>query len=60
MKHKSTKQWEIMKVEGNKLNISKKQCPRCGAGTYMASHKEKNGRIRYYCGKCHMTEWEKA
>jgi len=59
MKHKATKQWEILKAEGDTIKRAKKICPRCGLGTYMAVHKEKNGRIRYYCGKCHMTEWEK-
>jgi small subunit ribosomal protein S27Ae len=59
MKHKSTKKWEMLKVDGNKIKRLKKQCPRCGAGTYMASHKERDGKMRYYCGKCHMTEWSK-
>ena len=57
MKHKQSKQSNILKVEGDKINRLKRPCPRCGSGTYMASHKEKNGRIRYNFGKCHMTEW---
>ncbi len=57
MKHKPTKQWEILKVEGNKIKRLKKQCPRCGEGVYMAEHKEKDGKIRYYCGKCSYTVW---
>ncbi len=60
MKHKTSKQWEILKIEGDKINRLKRPCPRCGAGTYMATHKEKDGTIRYYCGKCHMTEWKKS
>jgi small subunit ribosomal protein S27Ae len=60
VKHKSSKQWEILKVKGDKINRLKKVCPRCGLGTYMAGHKEKDGKIRYYCGKCHMTEWGKS
>lgn len=31
---------------------SKKTCPRCGPGTFLAEHK---GRV--YCGKCHYTEF---
>jgi len=54
MKHKPTKQWEILKVEGNQLKRGKKLCPRCGPGVYMAEHKD-----RYYCGTCHFTEWKK-
>jgi small subunit ribosomal protein S27Ae len=54
MKHKPTKQWEILKVEGNKIERSKKLCPRCGSGTYMAEHED-----RYYCGTCHFAEWKK-
>ncbi len=54
MKHKPTKQWEILKVKGDKVESSKKPCPRCGSGTYMADHKD-----RYYCGTCHFAEWKK-
>lgn len=57
MKHKSTKKWEILKVENEKIKRQKPSCPRCGEGTYMAVHKEKNGKIRQYCGKCHYTIW---
>lgn len=55
MKHKSIKQWEILKIEGDKLMRKKRLCPRCGLGTYMAEHND-----RYYCGKCHFTEWKKT
>lgn len=54
MKHKQSKQWEMVKVEGDKIKRIKKLCPRCGEGTYMAEHKD-----RFYCGKCRMTEWKK-
>jgi len=54
VKHKNTKQWEIMKAEGNTIKRERKVCPRCGLGTYMAEHKD-----RYYCGKCGFTEWKK-
>ena len=55
MKHKPIKQWDILKIEGDKLTRKKKLCPRCGLGTYMAEHKD-----RYYCGKCGFTEWKKT
>ena len=31
---------------------SKKSCPRCGPGTFLADHK-----TRLYCGTCHYTEF---
>ncbi len=57
MKHKSTKQWDILKLEGSQVKRQRQICPRCGEGTYMAEHKSKDGKIRYYCGKCHYTFW---
>jgi len=53
VKHKSVKIYEFYK-NGKK----KKYCPRCGEGTFMAVHKQENGKIRYYCGKCKLTLWE--
>lgn len=35
--------------EGKK---TKKTCPRCGPGNFLADHK-----TRLYCGKCHYTEF---
>lgn len=57
MKHKPTKMWEMMKVEGDTVKANKQNCPRCGTGVYMAVHKEKSGKIRQYCGRCHYTVW---
>jgi small subunit ribosomal protein S27Ae len=54
MKHKTVKQSDILKVEGDKIKRLRNNCPRCGTGVYMAEHKD-----RYYCGKCHFTEWKK-
>jgi small subunit ribosomal protein S27Ae len=54
VKHKPTKQWEILKVKDDKIEPAKKLCPRCGPGVYMAEHKD-----RYYCGTCHFAEWKK-
>lgn len=47
MKHQPVKTSDSIK---NK----KKVCIRCGAGTFMAEHKD-----RFYCGKCHMTEFKR-
>lgn len=51
MKHKNVKMHEIKKIKG------KKTCQRCGDGTYLAEHKQA-GKVRLYCGKCHMTIFE--
>lgn len=52
MKHKPTKAHELRKEKG------KKTCQRCGDGVYLASHKK--GKVRLYCGKCHMTIFEQG
>jgi small subunit ribosomal protein S27Ae len=40
--------------EGDKLVKKNKECPKCGAGVFMASHKD-----RWACGKCRYTEFRK-
>jgi len=40
------------KVEGNQL-IRGRTCPKCGPAVFMAEHKD-----RFYCGKCHYTEFK--
>ncbi|MFH8080617.1 MAG: 30S ribosomal protein S27ae [Candidatus Aenigmatarchaeota archaeon] len=47
----------MIKVEGENVKRQRPSCPRCGEGVYMAVHKEKNGKTRQYCGKCHYTIW---
>lgn len=49
-KHLHVKRHEILKDKP-------KTCQRCGDGHYMAQHKQ-NGKVRHYCGKCHMTIFE--
>lgn len=52
-KNKPTSQrWKKYKISGE--NITKeKECPRCGAGIFLMSAKN-----RKYCGKCHYTTFE--
>lgn len=57
MKHKQVNRWEILKVEAEGLKKQRPTCPRCGEGIYIGVHKEKSGKIRQYCGKCHYTVW---
>ncbi len=40
--------------EGLKLHRKRRVCPRCGAGVFLAEHKD-----RYSCGKCGYTEFRK-
>jgi small subunit ribosomal protein S27Ae len=35
------------KLEGDKIVSKNKTCPKCGAGVFMAKHKD-----RWTCGKC--------
>lgn len=41
-------------IQGNKLVRSHKVCPKCGPGTFLAQHKD-----RQHCGKCGHTERNK-
>ena len=52
-KGSSPKVWTFYKVEGGRLIRLKKECPRCGRGTFMAEHSD-----RYTCGKCGYTMWK--
>lgn len=53
-KKKKIKKGSYYKVEENKLKRTKTPCPKCGAGVFLAEHKN-----RVSCGKCHYTEWKK-
>lgn len=46
-KHTKVKIWKLYEVKDNELMRKRKNCPRCGAGTFLASYKN-----RKYCGKC--------
>ncbi len=59
MKHKPSQVWKLYKVEGDKVERLRRSCPRCGPGTFMAEHKQKDGTIRYVCGRCMFVEWVK-
>ncbi|MFH0890327.1 MAG: 30S ribosomal protein S27ae [Candidatus Aenigmatarchaeota archaeon] len=50
-KHKSIQHWKMYKG-GKHMN---RTCPRCGAGTWMAEHKD-----RFTCGKCKYSESKTA
>jgi ubiquitin-small subunit ribosomal protein S27Ae len=44
--------YKFYKVQGDKVTRTKRDCPRCGKGTFMAEHKD-----RLTCGKCGFTEF---
>jgi small subunit ribosomal protein S27Ae len=50
-KHSSVKVSALYDSKGSELVRKRKNCPRCGPGTWLADHK---GRL--YCGKCGYTE----
>ncbi|MDO8538646.1 MAG: 30S ribosomal protein S27ae [archaeon] len=39
------------KISGDKIESKKLSCPKCGAGVFMAEHKD-----RMHCGKCSFTQ----
>ncbi|MFQ6088143.1 MAG: 30S ribosomal protein S27ae [Candidatus Methanofastidiosia archaeon] len=43
----------IYEIKDGKLTRKNKQCPRCGAGTFLADHGD-----RLSCGKCRFTQWK--
>jgi small subunit ribosomal protein S27Ae len=51
---KGRRRGSSFKVEGGKVTITKKYCPRCGPGVMMAYHKDRTA-----CGKCGYTEFKK-
>lgn len=44
--------YKFYKVQGDNVSRTKRDCPRCGKGTFMAEHKD-----RFTCGKCGFTEF---
>lgn len=47
----ASKVGKVYEISGNTLKRKNKSCPKCGAGTFMANHKD-----RSTCGKCGYTE----
>lgn len=51
---KSTNKRAGYQIQGDKLVKIKRECPKCGAGVFMAEHAN-----RFSCGKCGFTEFKK-
>jgi len=45
---------DYYKLEGEKLSRTKKHCPKCGPGVFMAEHADRTS-----CGKCGYAEFKK-
>lgn len=45
--------WNLYQISGNKLERKNKSCPKCGAGTFLAMHKD-----RLMCGNCGYSEFK--
>jgi len=54
-KHETVKLQNIYEIRDGKLVRKKKPCPRCGQGTWLGQHKN-----REYCGKCGYTAIDKS
>lgn len=52
-KRTKQKKSEFYQLKNEKIERTKKTCPKCGPGIFMAEHND-----RYYCGKCSYTEWK--
>lgn len=53
-KHSTVKTHEYYQVSGDGVARQRKSCPRCGPGTWLGKHKN-----REYCGKCGYAETDK-
>jgi small subunit ribosomal protein S27Ae len=45
---------DYYKIEGGKVERTRKHCPKCGPGVFMAEHEN-----RVSCGKCGYSEFKK-
>lgn len=53
-KHRNVQIWKKYKLEGQKVSIKGRFCPRCGPPIFLAEHKN-----RITCGKCRYSETKK-
>jgi ubiquitin-small subunit ribosomal protein S27Ae len=49
-----TSVYKFYTINNSTIERTKRECPRCGKGIFMADHKD-----RYTCGKCGYTEFKK-
>jgi len=46
--------WKLYEVKDGKVIRKRKECPKCGAGVFMAEHADRRS-----CGRCGYTEFKK-
>ena len=51
VKKPGSKRWGLYEVSGDSITRKRKSCPKCGAGSFMAQHKD-----RIVCGSCSYME----
>ena len=49
-----SKKYSHYNTKDGKVIKTRRHCPRCGPGVFLADHK-----TRFYCGRCHYTEFVK-
>ncbi len=54
-KHMKVQAWKLYSIKGGKAERRGENCPRCGAGTFLAAYKN-----RKYCGKCGWAQVQEA
>jgi ubiquitin-small subunit ribosomal protein S27Ae len=52
-KKKDPKAHKMYEISGGSIKAKNRSCPKCGAGTYLANHKD-----RATCGACGYTEFK--
>ncbi|MBS3062128.1 MAG: 30S ribosomal protein S27ae [Candidatus Diapherotrites archaeon] len=52
-KEKKIQKSSFYEVDNDKVKRKNLFCPKCGAGVFMAAHKDRNT-----CGKCGFTQWK--
>ncbi|MGQ9780862.1 MAG: 30S ribosomal protein S27ae [Nitrososphaeria archaeon] len=45
--------WNLYKIEGDKINSRRLDCPKCGHGVFLAEHVD-----RFTCGRCGYTKFK--
>jgi ubiquitin-small subunit ribosomal protein S27Ae len=48
---KTSKKWKLYDVSGEVSKKSRKSCPKCGEGVFLAQHSDRTS-----CGRCGYTE----
>ena len=49
----SPKASSFYSISGDSITSTKRSCPKCGSGVFLAEHKN-----RFTCGTCHYTEFK--